>query len=66
LKELSLGKIKTFQFDGHHLLGLNVISNEPVEFEFKINDKNQLILEGPLVKSSKIHNPCIGADEPDN
>lgn len=52
----SLGKINTLLHDGRHLLGLNLISNEPVEFEFRINDKNRLILEGPFVKPSKIHN----------
>ena len=59
LTEKIVGKIKTFLFDGQHVLGLNLISNEPVEFEFKINKKNQLILEGPLLKSSKTDNSRV-------
>ena len=66
MPEIIVGKIKTFLFEDRHLLGLNVISKEPVEFQLKINEKNQLILEGPVVKSSKIDNSWIGADQSDN
>ena len=67
MTEKIIGRIPTYLFEGTHLLGLNLVSSEPVEFNVKINDKNQLILEGPVVKSSKIHNSRLeGADESDN
>ncbi len=67
MKEKILGQIHTFVFDNQHLIALpkhwKIDPNSPLSFEVKINDKNQLILEGPLVKSSRIHDSRLeGAD----
>jgi len=67
-----LGYLETFVLDnGRQVLGIpthwKINPNEPLKFDVIINEKSQLILEGPLVKSSKIHNSRLeGADEPDN
>ena len=71
LTEKILGQLETLVLDNEqHVLGIpshwKINPNNPLKFYVKINEKNQLILEGPVIKSSKIDNPWIGADKPDN
>lgn len=67
-----LGQLETFVLDnGQQALGIpahwKTNPNEPLKFDVIINEKSQLILEGPVVKPSKIHNSRPkGADESDN
>ncbi|MGI0023487.1 MAG: hypothetical protein ACRD9Q_11605 [Nitrososphaeraceae archaeon] len=56
-----LGQIEAFVFDnGQQVLGIpshwKINPNEPLKFDVKINERSQLILEGPLAKPSKIQN----------
>jgi len=65
-----LGSIPSFVFNNQHVIALpkkwKIDPNSPLSFEVKINNDNQLILEGPLVKSSKIHDSQVeGADNID-
>ena len=66
MSELILGQIETFVLDnGQHVLGIpahwKINPNELLKFEVKINEKNLLTLEGPVVKSSRVHNSGDGA-----
>ena len=63
LTEKILGQIEAFVLDnGIQVLGIPAhwkVPREPLNFVVKINEKNQLILEGPVVKSSKIQNSGV-------
>ena len=59
-----LGQLEAFVVEnGQQVLGIPKqwkIPNEPLNFDVKINERNQLVLEGPVVKSSRIHNSGDG------
>ena len=72
MKEKILGQIQTSVFDNQHLIGLpkhwKIDSAKSLEFEVKINEKNQLVLSSMcLVSQDKTNNSISGeTDSSDN